>query len=100
MYRGVEIMRRLCYFNVVGIILLYLTIPKFLNMFMMNSTWSTSEWAGFLGSYLGGGIGGILALVGIWWQLRRNDKKEEKNKLVGILKYFDYILEKKFRYRL
>lgn len=87
-------MRRLYYFNAVGIILLYLAIPKFLNIFMMNSTWSTSEWAGFLGSYLGGGIGGILALVGIWWQLRRNDKKEEKNKLVGILKYFDYILEK------
>lgn len=86
-------MRRLYYFNAIGIILLYLAIPKFLNIFMMNSTWNTSEWASFLGSYLGGGIGGILALVGIWWQLRRNDKKEERDKLVGILKYFDHILE-------
>lgn len=49
---------------------------------------SADGWIGFLGGY----TGGIIALIGIWWQLEESKKLEEFNKVVGLKKYILYIL--------
>lgn len=78
-----------------GIIFLFLPIgidKIFMNRFVTN--WDMGQWAGFLGSYLGGGIGGIITLLGVWWQLNRTDKKEKKESILGVLKGILYSLDR------
>lgn len=47
------------------------------------TSWNIGEWSGFLGSYLGGGIGAFITLGGVWWQLKETNKKEK----LGALNY-------------
>lgn len=68
--------------------ILFFFFPIFIDKVLMNTfvtNWHLSEWAGFLGSYLGGGIGGAMALYGIHYQLTHS-KKVEKNDNFEILK--------------
>ncbi|MGL5965149.1 MAG: hypothetical protein ACRCZ2_12250 [Fusobacteriaceae bacterium] len=78
------------------LILLFFILPICIDKIFMNkfiTNWSLGEWAGFLGSYLGGGISGFIALVGIWWQLNHSKKDKEtteiKNLLLETLFYLD-----------
>lgn len=80
---------------IIIITMIYLILPLGIDKFLMNrfyTNWNLEEWAGFLGSYLGGGISGVITLGGIWWQLNRNDKKEKKEKIIGVLKSILYSL--------
>lgn len=75
----------------------FLLLPLFIDKFIMNkfvTNWELQTWAGFLGSYLGGGISGIITLGGVWWQVKREDKKEKKERIVGVLKGILYSLNK------
>lgn len=77
---------------IIGIIF-YLILPLGIDKVLMNkfyTNWSLGEWAGFLGSYLGSGIGGVITLFGVWWQI----KKDDKNKKIGVLKGILYSLNK------
>lgn len=92
---------------IIGIIILFLLIPYFLDKFIMGrivTTMGKSEWFGFLGSYLGSGLGALLTLLGVYYQINYNEKKEKKEKLEGVLKYVLYIfnknLNKKYLYNL
>jgi len=51
---------------------------------------SIDGWLGFLGAY----VGGFIALIGIWWQM----KKEDRNRKTGIIKYIHYVFEKNLNY--
>ena len=51
---------------------------------------SIDGWLGFLGAY----VGGFIALVGIWWQL----KKEDRNRKTGVIKYVHYVFKKNLNY--
>lgn len=84
-----------------GIIILFLLLPWFLDKFIMGkivTTMNQSEWFGFLGSYLGGGITALITLYGIYWQLKVTESKDKKNKLEGIFMYINYILNKKIEF--
>lgn len=66
--------------GVIGGILTFLLTPLYIDFlgvgkFVTNQ--SSGEWAGFLGSYLGGGIGAFITLGGVWWQLNEEKKKEK-----------------------
>lgn len=56
--------------------------------------WIKSDWSGFLGSYLGGGISGVITLTGVWWQVTKNDKKEKREKTIGVLKGILYSINR------
>lgn len=76
-----------------GIIFLFLPIgidKIFMNRFVTN--WDMGQWAGFLGSYLGGGIGGIITLLGVWWQMTNEKKTKEKENKLGFLRHIEHIL--------
>lgn len=78
-------------------IIVFLFLPFGIDQFFMNkfvTNWDMGQWAGFLGSYLGGAIGGVIAIGGIWWQVTREDKKKKQEILLGVLKYFYHILKK------
>lgn len=78
-------------------IVIFLALPLIIYQFFMNkfiTNWDMEHWSGFLGSYLGGGISGVITLVGVWWQVTREDKKKKQEILLGVLKYFHHILEK------
>ena len=64
--------------------------------FIQDTTiqWTKTEWAGFLGSYLGGGIGAIITLFGVWWQIKRDDKIKQRDKVIGVLKGILYSLNR------
>lgn len=54
---------------------------------------SIDGWLGFLGGY----VGGIVALFGIWWQLHQSKKREEKTKKEGLIKYLQYEINKNIK---
>ena len=64
--------------------------------FLRDTTiqWTKTEWSGFLGSYLGGGIGAIITLFGVWWQIKRDDKIKQRDKMIGVLKGILYSLNR------
>lgn len=76
-----------------GIIFSFLpiTIDRFF-MDLFVTHWNKGEWAGFLGSYLGGGIGGIITLLGVWWQMTNEKKTKEKENKLGFLRHIEHIL--------
>lgn len=55
--------------------------------------WVKSDWAGFLGSYLGGAIGALITLLGVYWQVTRNEKQKMKDELKSLLLSIKYHLE-------
>lgn len=80
---------------VYGLVLIYLFLPIIIDIFFMDlfvTHWNKGEWAGFLGSYLGGGIGGIITLVGVWWQITNEKKTKEKENKLGFLRHIRHIL--------
>lgn len=77
-------------------VIAFLFLPFGIDRFFMNkfvTNWDMGQWAGFLGSYLGGAIGGVIAIGGIWWQLKKEEKKSKKDKLTGLLNYLYYNME-------
>lgn len=70
--------------GVIGGILTFSLIPlyiDFLGVGKFMTSWNIGEWSGFLGSYLGGGIGAFITLGGIWWQLNEGKKIEKERKI-------------------
>ena len=47
-------------------------------------------------SYVGGVISSMITLYGVWWQVNREEKQKEKERMRSILKYLKYILEKNY----
>ncbi len=47
-------------------------------------------WLGFLGGY----VGGIIAIGGVWWQLKR----EDINRKSGVIKYLHYVFKRNLNY--
>lgn len=81
----------------IGFGIFYLILPIIIDTFFMDlfvTHWNKGEWAGFLGSYLGGGIGGIITLVGVWWQMTNEKKTKEKENKLGFLRHIEHILTK------
>lgn len=79
----------------IGFGIFYLILPIIIDTFFMDlfvTHWNKGEWAGFLGSYLGGGIGGIITLVGVWWQMTNEKKAKEKENKLGFLRHIEHIL--------
>ena len=79
----------------IGFGIFYLILPIIIDTFFMDlfvTHWNKGEWAGFLGSYLGGGIGGIITLVGVWWQMTNEKKTKEKENKLGFLRHIEHIL--------
>ncbi|WP_339125783.1 hypothetical protein [Fusobacterium nucleatum] len=50
--------------------------------------------ATILGGGLCGGITGIITLIGVRWQVIREEKKQEKDKCLGILENLKYTLDR------
>lgn len=78
-------------------IIIFLLIPLGIDQIFMNrfvTNWDMGHWSGFLGSYLGGGIGALITLAGVWWQMKRSEKEKNIENLLGILNHIEYILEK------
>lgn len=76
-----------------GIIIVFLSTPYFLDKFIMKkivTTMGADVWFGFLGSYLGGGLTALITLYGIYWQLSTTHEKERK----GTIKFIKYKLSK------
>lgn len=65
-------------------VLVFIFLPICLDQVIMNrfvTNWKLNEWAGFLGSYLGGAIGGIIALLGVYYQLKKSNSLEKEKKM-------------------
>ena len=76
---------------------IFFIFPLFIDQFIMNkfeTNWEMQTWAGFLGSYLGGAISALITLGGVWWQVRRTEKKENEEKRMGVLRGILYSLDK------
>lgn len=84
-------------FFAIGGIIIFFIFPLFIDQFIMNkfeTNWEMQTWAGFLGSYLGGAISALITLGGVWWQVRRTEKKENEEKRIGVLRGVLYSLDK------
>lgn len=78
-------------------IICFLLLPIFIDQIIMNkfeTNWELQTWAGFLGSYLGSGIGGVITLFGVYWQVKRDDKIKQRDKVIGVLRGILYSLNK------
>lgn len=79
----------------IGFGIIFLIFPIIIDTFFIDlfvTHWDKGEWAGFLGSYLGGGVSGVIALVGIYYQLNEEKKYKERETKLGILKYVKHVL--------
>lgn len=86
----------MCLYIVLGI-LIFIFLPWIIDEYFMGlfvTNWGISDWAGFLGSYIGGIIGALITLVGVYWQIKRDDKLKNKEKIIGVLKGILYSLNK------
>ena len=86
----------MCLYIVLGI-LIFIFLPWIIDEYFMGlfvTNWGISDWAGFLGSYIGGIIGALITLVGVYWQIKRDDKLKNKEKIIGVLKGILYSLDK------
>ena len=50
--------------------------------------------ATILGGGLCGGITGVITLIGVRWQVIREEKRQEKDKCLGILENLKYTLDR------
>lgn len=81
--------------GIISLVIIFLFLPIGIDKIFMNrfvTNWDMGQWAGFLGSYLGGGIGGIITLVGVWWQMTNEKKTKEKENKLGFLRHIKHIL--------
>lgn len=81
--------------GIISLVIIFLFLPIGIDKIFMNrfvTNWDMGQWAGFLGSYLGGGIGGIITLVGVWWQMTNEKKTKEKENKLGFLRHIEHIL--------
>jgi hypothetical protein len=79
----------------IGLIFLITGITPFISEKVYNCLGKTvvgtkDGWLGFYGGFLGG----IIALVGIWFQINRKEKQESKEKFEGLKKYLSYVFRK------
>lgn len=84
---------------IVGLVI-FIFLPFGIDQLVMNkfvTTWSKGDWAGFLGSYLGGGIGALITLGGVWWQVKKTNEKDKKDKTIGVLKGILYSLDRNLK---
>lgn len=80
-------------------IIVFLIVPLFVDFLVIGdktikTNQTNEQWSTFLGSYLGGGIGGIIALFGVNWQINRNEKKDYERNTKGFASLVSYILDK------
>lgn len=81
--------------GIISLVIIFSFLPIGIDKIFMNrfvTNWDMGQWAGFLGSYLGGGIGGIITLVGVWWQMTNEKKTKEKENKLGFLRHIEHIL--------
>lgn len=79
---------------------IYLSLPIIINKFFKDTfaiNWKIGEWAGFLGSYLGGGFGGIITLLGVWWQITNEKKSKERESKLGFLRHIEHVLDRNLK---
>lgn len=79
------------FYIIIGLIV-YAFLPLGIDQLFMEKF--VTHWAGFLGSYLGGGIGALITLTGVWWQMKKTNEKNKKDKVVGVLKGILYSLDR------
>ena len=98
--------KRFIFLFIAFIVILPIAIDKFIIGSKVPSNITNTEWVSFLGSYMGGLIGSITTIIGIYLTIEFNKKQElerislnKKQELEGINLYFDNIfsnnLEKK-----
>ena len=58
-----------------------------------------SKWIDIITTYSASLLGGVISIVGIWWQIESAKKQEKSNKESGLNEYFKYILEKNLQDR-
>lgn len=81
--------------GIISLVIIFSFLPIGIDKIFMNrfvTNWDMGQWAGFLRSYLGGGIGGIITLVGVWWQMTNEKKTKEKENKLGFLRHIEHIL--------
>lgn len=93
-------MKRKNKFYILFIIITYLFFPLFFDKFIMNkfhTFFEKSDWASFLGGYIGSGI----TLIGIAIQIfydkksRQEEKEEEKRKtVIETLEHLNFVIQK------
>jgi len=65
-----------------GSVLLVLLVPVIIFLIIEE------KYLGFLGGY----VGAVLTLGGVYYQLHRSEKNREKERKLGVLKYFKFVL--------
>lgn len=83
---------KICFFIIVFIIA---TIYPFspLNKWLLHNKWNHSDWATFLGGFLGA----FITLFGVWWQVTKTQKQKEKDEMKNHLLGLKYNLEKNIK---
>jgi len=73
----------------IGFLIIWGLLDKIILPSSRFSNIKNDEWINFIVTYSSGVLGGLIAIVGIWWQL--NHEKKEKRKRVK--KYIKHIIE-------
>ena len=84
------------YIIIVIALLIIISLPLFIDKILMNrfiTNWDIKDWAGFLGSYLGGILGSFTTLYGVWFQISRSEKQKEKDEKIDLLLSLRYCLD-------
>lgn len=90
-------MKKVIAYVISGIIFMFFILWGLLDFIIIPSTWESnitnSEWITFIATYSAGTLGGLIAILGIGWQL--NHEKKEKTKRVK--KYINFIINKNLK---
>lgn len=84
------------YITIAIALLIIISLPLFIDKILMNrfiTNWDIKDWAGFLGSYLGGILGSFTTLYGVWFQISRSEKQKEKDEKIDLLLSLRYCLD-------
>lgn len=88
--------KRKIYYIVIGF-LIFLWLPYIIDFLIIGriktNITNVDTWLGFMGSYLGSGLGAGITLIGVFYQLDFSKKLEEKNRLSGFISYLNYSLK-------
>lgn len=82
---------------VLGCFLVIILLPISIDKFIFSNTYPShidnNAWASFLGSYLGSIIGGLLSLFGIIMTIRFTRNQNNKDRELQVRPYFDFTLK-------
>jgi hypothetical protein len=84
----------------IGLIFVITGITPFISekvykLFGKTVVGTKNGWLGFYGGFLGG----IISLVGIWWQITRKEKQDNKEKFEGLERYLSYVFQKNIEFK-